>query len=607
MKNKFLVQSTALAIVATPSLNSFADIDNNTIVVTANQMEQNINDTLTDIEVIERIDIEKIQAKSFTELLVNVAGVDTVQRGGHGQDSSVFARGSNSNQLLILVDGVRIGSATIGGTSVASISISQIERIEIVKGPRAALWGSDAIGGVIQIFTRRYVAGEHRVALSLGSNASREIDASVGFGSQEFSNTLTYNHKKTDGFDARIDDQFDNDGYEHDSLALRGDYKLNANNSLDWVAQIDESESEFDSLYGGGDIKSQNNYLWNIRYSQVAGNWKNQLSINSNRDQNLIFGNGVDKATAVIFETRRSQFSYLVRNNVSDNLSLGGGIDWLEDNIEKSTTVYTESKRTTKSAHLNANYSNDSVIAEFAVRYDDVESIANETTFNLGLGYRFNKNNQLSFNVGEGFKAPTFNDLYYPYGGNPDLQFETSNNKEIVYKGFYDIGNLIFTVYDSEVENLIQWVPVGGGIWEPQNVGKANISGIDASFNIRYGDYSHKITASYTDTEDGTNGSQLQLRAKKHFGYELTYSASTFDLFTQVQYVGERPDVDFQTYMPTMHDSYTQVNLGTSYTFNNQWQVKLKISDAFDESPTVVSGYRSGGTEFYLTLVYTNI
>ena len=598
--------ATALIISSTVCTVSFAD--DNTIVVTANQMQQNIGDTLTDIEVIDREDIERIQPQSFIDLLVNVAGIDVVQKGGQGQDSSIFARGSNSNQLLILIDGVRVGSATLGIKSIANISISQIERIEIVKGPRAALWGSDAIGGVLQIFTRRLSTGEHKLALTFGSDATAAVDAAIGFGSDELTNTLTYSHQQTDGIDAHIDSETDKDGYKNDSLALRGNYLLTKAAVIDWLAQVDEGETEFDTAWGGN-IISHNNYLWHLRYSHQSADWNNQFSVNNSRDQSFSFGNGVEKSNASIFETRRQQFRFLTRKDINDNISLGGGVDWLIDDVAKSTTSYAISERTTKSAHLNGLYTNDSILAEFAVRYDDVQNIATNTSINIGVGYRFSPLHQLSLNYGEGFKAPTFNDLYFPFGGNPDLEFETSENTEIVYKGFFDSASLVISVYDSTVDNLIQWIPDSNGIWAPQNIGKADISGIDASLKINHGQFSHKLTASYINSEDATTNSQLPLRAKQQFGYELSYLYDAIDIFSQLQYVGERPDTDFQTYSATMLNSYAQVNLGASYTFGDkkQWQLKLKISDVFDESPTLVSGYNSAGRKFYLTLVNQNI
>jgi vitamin B12 transporter len=212
----------------------------------------------------------------------------------------------------------------------------------------------------------------------------------------------------------------------------------------------------------------------------------------------------------------------------------------------------------------------------------------------------------VSLNFAEGFKAPTFNDLYFPFGGNADLKFETSTNKEIVYKGFYKVGSLVLSAYESEIENLIQWIPDANGIWAPQNIGAADISGIDLSYKVSYGNFNHKLIASSVSTEDKTTGNQLLLRAKKHYGYEFSYSEDDFSVFTQVQHVGKRPDTDFQTFMPTMLSSFTQVNLGMSYDVSNNWTLKLKVSDALDKAATLVSGYNPSGREYYLTLVHSN-
>ncbi|MCP4270833.1 MAG: TonB-dependent receptor [Gammaproteobacteria bacterium] len=592
-------------IILTTTIVSFAKDE--TLIVTANRLEQNIQDTLTDIAIIEREDIERLQPQSFTDLLVNIAGLDITQKGGPGQDASIFSRGTNPNQLLILIDGVSVGSATLGGKSVATIAVSQIERVEIVKGPRAALWGSDAIGGVIQIFTRRYQSGEHRLALTTGSNSTRDIDVSAGFGSENNTNTISYSHKETDGFDAHIDTQTDDDGHENDSLAIRGDYLLGTANTgtLDWVAQLDKGETEFDSTWGGN-ILAYNNYLWNIRYSQQLAGWNNQLSVSNSRDKSYSFGNGVEKVNADNFETRKQQYKFLTQNNISDALTIAGGLEWIKDDVSHSTTEYKNEKRSTKSVHINTNYNKDNLLAEFAIRYDDVENVASDTTFNLGVGYRFSEQHQLSLNIAEGFKAPSFNDLYYPWGGNEDLKFETSENIEIVYKTFFDQNQLVMTIYDSKVDNLIQWIPDNDDVWSPQNIGQAEISGVDASFTVYQGDLTHKLMLSHTNTKDAVTGVQLMLRAKKHFGYEITYSGDSVSVFSQIQYVGKRPDTDFLTYMPTMLDGYVQTNIGINYSFKENWQLNLKINDAFDKAATLVSGYNAAGRELYLTLVHMN-
>ncbi|TQV89624.1 TonB-dependent receptor domain-containing protein [Aliikangiella coralliicola] len=610
MKRSFVAQSVALVLASSASFAVLADDsalvndsadDDSVIVVTANRMKQDINDTLADVEIIDRAEIERIQPQSFVDLLVNVAGIDFVQRGGHGQETSIFSRGTNSNQTLILIDGVRVASATLGVKSVSNISISQIERVEIVKGPRAALWGSDAIGGVIQIFTRRFSPGEHKVSATIGSNGAREIDVSVGVGSGDFVNTITYGRRETDGFDARIDNEPDDDGFEYDSLAIRGDYQLSDYNTVDWVVQADEGKNDFDTTWGGN-VSHFNNYLWNLRFNHENNGWNNQLAVSGVRDQSFSTGNGVTRESAGVFETRRLQYSILTRKSVTDELSIGGGIDRYEDSIEKSTATYANENRQTKSFHVSANYVGETFLADFAVRKDDVEQVANEKTFNFSFGYRLDDDNLLSLNYGEGFKAPTFNDLFYPQGGNPNLKFETSDNLELLYKGVFTDSSLTVSVYDSEIENLIQWVRGSNGIWSPQNVGEAEISGVDVSYSLTQGDYQHEITASRVSAEDANSGDPLIRRAKNHFGYQISFASDKFDWFSQLEYVGKRPEVgDIEL------DSYTRVNVGVGYQFDNHWQLKFKVNDLFDEAPTTVAGYNPIEREFYLTVSHQNL
>ncbi len=599
MKNKLVASSIALAICSTFSLAD--DVDNNTVVVTANRIEQNINDTLSDVVIIERVDIDRIQPQSLIDLLVNVAGVDFVQKGGHGQDASVFVRGANSGQLLVLVDGVRVGSATLGSKSISGIALGQIEKIELVKGPRAAIWGSDAIGGVLQIFTRQFNNGDARISNTLGSNKTYEIDAAVGFGNETLSNTLSYHHKRSDGFDVLIKEQADDDGYESDSLAIRGNYKINANNLIDWLAQSDRGENEFDTTYGG-DITYYRNQLSHFRYLHQTKRWDFQAAYGSSRDRSYSFPNDIKS----VFETRRQQVNLLARHQLSDSLAMVSGIDWYQDDIGLSTTEYDETERDTKSAHVSLNYITKQWIADVAIRHDDVEKIASETTFNLGAGYRFSQAHLLSLNYGEGFKAPTFNDLYYPFGGNSELTFETSDNLELIYKGVYESSNFTVSIYQSNIKNLIQWAPDNTNTWTPQNIGQVDINGIDLAYRLNRGEYSHQFTASRVNTEDAETNEQLIRRAKNRIGYQLIFTGEKLDWFTQLEYVGKRSDSDFQTYAPINLDSYVRVNMGVGYMVEDDWKIQLKINDAFDEAPTLVSGYYPIEREVYLTVSYHN-
>jgi vitamin B12 transporter len=591
MNKKSVAVSAVLALAVSAAPVSVLAEDENTIVVTATRLQQDINNTLADVIVIERAEIEKLQPQSLVDLLTNIAGIDFVQKGGHQQDASLFIRGANANQALILIDGIRVGSSTLGVKSVTNISIPQIEKIEVIKGPRAALWGSDAIGGVIQIFTRRLDSGEVSASVSYGSNVTRSAEVSVGLGNEKVSNTITYSKKESNGFNVRTGIDDDKDGFDNESLSLRGDLSINNNAVIDWVAQADQGMNEFDTTFGS-DVSNYKNHHYGLRYSQKISDWNNQVAINQSRDHS--YG---DKTS--VFETRKQEVKLLTQIQLNEWWAFGAGIERLDENVERTTNDYDEEERSTQSYFINANFIDQEWLAEMAVRYDDIEKIASETTANLGLGYRLTSSDLLSLNFAQGFKAPSFNDLYYPFGGNDELESETSDNIELIYKSQFDNASFVATLYSAEIDNLIQWNPGPNG-WTPMNVGQAKMLGGEARLSVKQQDFEHNLSLSYVDAEDASDGSQLIRRAKQRFNYDLTFSQDNLSLVTQLQYVGKRKE--FSGYL----DSYVKVNLGVSYNISSQWLVNLKVNDLFDEAPVTVDGYTPIEREYYLTVSYQN-
>ena len=213
MKTKLTTTKTLISLAVLAANFAVQADELETITVTASRTAQNLDSALASINVISRDDIEAIKPLSTLELLSTVAGLDISQQGGRGQNSSIFMRGTNANHTLVLVDGIRISSATLGTSDLQSIAPSQIERIEIVKGPRAAIWGSDAIGGVIQIFTRK--AQGLSLTASLGSESYKELTATLGFEHGDGSSTISVSREEADGFDVLADVEPDKDGFEH--------------------------------------------------------------------------------------------------------------------------------------------------------------------------------------------------------------------------------------------------------------------------------------------------------------------------------------------------------------------------------------------------------
>ncbi len=596
---KYTKMASAISFVLSVSLSGSLHADDNVMVITANKTEQDITDTLAVVEVITRADIERLQPQSITALFETVAGLDVTHNGGHGQTMSIFTRGANSDHTLFLVDGIRVGSATLGYKELSSIPVDLIDRIEIVKGPRAALWGSDAIAGVIQIFTRRLASGEFQLAGTVGSNDAKHINGAVGFGSEKITNTFAISSEYSEGYDVLEGGNDDDDGYRKVSASLRGDYQLSDDLLLDWVAQVEEGNKEYDTTWAGspeeGDYKNQ---LWNIRYRYNLDTWYSELSVKGSRDQTMQYGGSVSKDSASIFETRRQQINGLIQKQVTDAFSVTGGLEWLNDDVGNTTTQYAAEERETKSFFTNLQYKNDTFLTDLALRQDDIESIKNVFTYNASFGLRFGQNNIIAFNRGKGFKAPTFNDLYYPFGGNPDLKSEESVNNELNIKIFEQNHSLVFSIFDSEITNLIDWIPDSNGIWAPQNVNSVDIKGSELTVKVNGDLLSQTFSASYVDAQDKATGSQLDRRAKKSASYELSASYDAFSWFTQVKFTDSRMD------RGTRLKSFFALNLGLAFDINQNWKIRFNANDITDESGVTANGYHATGSEYYLGFSY---
>lgn len=620
----------ALSFIHSLSAEEAENNDENLLVITVNRTEQNINDTLAAVEIITREDIEKLQPESITDLLTSIAGLDFVHNGGAGQASSLFTRGTNSDHTLVLIDGVRVGSATLGNKSFSSIPVAQIERIEIVKGPRASLWGSDALGGVIQIFTRRLSTGEYSVEATTGSNDFLSGSVVFGFGSEKISNTVTLSYEDSEGYDVTTGDETDDDGYDRISAAIRGDYTLSDATQLDWVFQYDTGSNDFDNAFGAN-INDYTNHLWNIRYTYTVDQWLTQFSVKQNRDQTLSYGNGTDKGAGSVFETRRDQINLLTQYKINDEISVTGGVDHFVDNVERSNVVsfdfglgqnvsrpFAVTERASDAVYLSSVMKFDKIIGEVSARYDDVEDVDTNKTFNISAGYKITDNVTLAMSRSKGFKAPSFNDLYFPGFGNDQLVSEESYNREFLIRGHWEGHSALFVAFENKVNKLIAFSfdPVLG--FRPFNVDKADLSGYEFNYKYRQGKFVHKLSATKIDAADVSIDAftalaadeQLLRRAKELYSYELTANLGDLSFFTQLNYKGRRRDNSFDpiTFAATSVylDSFTQVNLGVTYAVTEKLNLKLKVSDLTDEANATIFSYNAPGRQIFVSFQYRN-
>ncbi len=565
------------------------------LTVTATRSSLNIDDALTSQVVITREDIELANPVSILDLLSSVPSIDVAINGGKGQNSSIFMRGTNSDHTLVLIDGVRVSSATSGGTSFSTISPEMIERIEIVQGPRAALWGSDAIGGVIQIFTRQLAEGEFFAGASFGTDSYKKYKAGVGISHGKGQTTITVSKEQSDGFDVQEGTETDDDGYDFTSVAIRGQQKITDDFSVDWLLSSDSGDNEYDGSYQNeSDIK---NHAWLVRanyQTEISGIDNNTVfSVGQNRDSAEGLKNGESKG---VFETRRNQYSVVNNSELSDNLQLNVGVDHYQDDVSHSKTTYAVTKRNSTGFFAHTLYSKNAWTYEATLRHDSVEDTKSENTYNLGLGYAFNSDSRIVVNHGTGFKAPTFNDLYFPFSGNKYLVSEFSKSSEIFFETKLKDINMSWNFYHSNVDNLIIW---DSGKFD--NIDETEINGVEFALNFEKLGGTHDFNMSYTDAEDKSTKKQLIRRAKEKFNYKFTTSISAADLYVEYQFVGsrlDRGDVELS--------SYQLVNLGLNYDVSDNLSLSSRVTNLLDKEYQTANTYNTQERAFYVGITYQN-
>lgn len=581
-----------------------------TMVVTANRTLQDKFEVLAAVEVFERVDIERIQPLSVGELLNRVAGISITNQGTQAHQTAVQVRGSNSNQVLVLVNGVRVGSATLGVKNVATIPVQLIERVEIVRGPRASLWGSDAIGGVIQIFTRDYDAGEGQIGAKLGNDNYWQTYAALGFGSEQHKYTLSASAEASDGFDIIVPasdnpygiNQPDDDGYHQESIALNGLSQFTDTFSVELNGQYDQGKTEIDASFGGDENEFENHHFmmrnhWQLSHVYLQLSLANSKDSNHDNQDKLVSGLGNNH-----FETKRNQASFLAQYPISDSTELLAGAEWYDEEID-SNNAYSTDDRDANAFSLAARHQVNALSFEASVRRDEVGDIDAETTYQGAVGYQINSNLLISLNHGTGFKAPTFNDLYYPWGGNPNLEAETAENTEIITKYRDDIWSVEVSLYHTNYDNLIEWAPIDPSdpfsLWQPENIAEARIKGAEVTADLYLGDFSHQITMSHIDAENEKTKNQLYRRPYFSSNYNVNYQLEDWDLSADIVYKGHRTDTNNRRL-----SSYTLLNIAASYTLTSQVTLLAKINNLTDKDYEQVSEYPGAERGFNVGIDY---
>lgn len=599
------IKPIALFVGATISSQALA-LDE-PIVITATRTAQTVDQSLASVTIITSEDIKASQAKSVHELINGHIGIDSTNRGGYGKSGSLFMRGTNTGHVLVLVDGKQIGSATLGEVELQYIHLSQVERIEIVRGPRSSLYGSEAVGGVIQIFTRQGQSGQQiHVDIGVGSNNLRQGALSTSGSHNNSRHSVTVSGLSDDGFDSVDDGEDDDDGYKNQSASLRLGHTFANGLDIDGHLMTAQGESNFDGISQNESEFVQQSAGLNLAFP-ITENWYSKLSIGNSKDETDNLLNGVFASS---FATKRQQASWQNDITLSDALALNIGIDHQTDKIETATTY-----AVTERENLGVFGQFQGQVAEhdylLSLRSDDNDSYGQQTTGSLAWGYHVHKDTRLMASYGTAFKAPSFNDLYYPLDdwgsvGNPDLEAEESKSIEIGVRQNFKTGSLEINAYQTKIDNLIDWQPDNTGAWTPQNVSEAKINGLELRYMTQLFGWNSTAEVSWVDPRDTDTDKVLQLRVQESARIEMKKGFGKAELSISATTHGKRYTNATNT---NELGGYNLLNIAGKYTLSKQWSLHGRVQNLTDREYSTAQNfsaqdYNSAGRTFFVGVAY---
>jgi vitamin B12 transporter len=581
------------------------------VIVTASRRAEPIDKALASVSVVDRTAIEGRQYASFERLLSDLPGISITNNGGIGKASSIFIRGAESDHSLVLINGLRWGSTTLGTSSLQDLPLELIERVEVVRGPRSALYGADALGGVIQIFTRRPAAderlqreasvgvgssGTQRAALNLGATIDRGFwqlggswtdsdgtNACRGFGAPQFVGCFT--------------DEPDADGYRNASLTARAGAELGTSGLLEVSGSLTEGRVEFDGSF-------QN--IAETRQSTLGGAYTHesadktrivaQFGRTSDDSDNYSEGTFVSR-----FDTARDSASLQADLALRPALTLTLGTDYLRDTVE-STTAYTETARRNIAAFTALQGSLGSHSLQAGLRYDDNQRYGGETTASFGWGWDLSPQWRWVATAGDGFKAPSFNELYFPGFSNPALRPERSTSLETSLRWKTQNATAAISVYRNSIDDLIGF----DASFTPANIDKTRIEGVELTARTSIGPWQLDGSAEWLSPINRSagvdQGKTLPRRARNILRADVERRWQRGSVGVRTQYQGGRFDNLANT---RALDSYLTLDLRAEWRISAALRLQARLDNMTDETYESASFYPQPGREWHIGIRYS--
>ena len=600
------IASPFAAIAETPSLNE--------VVVTAARMPQPLDQTIAHTTVINEQEIRKSAAPDVPTLLRSLAGLEVAQSGGLGKLSGTFMRGANSSHVLVLLDGVRINSATSGLTALEHIMLDSIERIEVVRGNMSSLYGSEAIGGVIQLFTRRgHGVPAFNASAGLGNQNTQRFAAGFSGEANDTSFSINAGQTKTDGVSA-IGPQLaaranpDKDGYDNTTLSAQLQHAFNADHQLSVSVFNSDGVSQGDSAFFPAVPTDVHSSKANIeKLAMVSDNrfsdlWQSRLQVAQGTDKYQNFLNGLlDVASGGLFRTTNRQIAWQNELHVAGNQR----VNFAAENLVQTVAASTAFSRTRR----NVNSLIGEYVGEFGrhqvqfnLRQDRYSDFGTANTGLLGYGMQFTDAWRISASMGSAFKAPTFNDLFYPltwgFAGNPNLLPEHAQNKEIGLRYAANGQRFDVVYFNNRIRDLIA---VNNTFTTMVNIGEARIDGWELSYTGRMGDTRLKANATLQNPRDSATGQVLPRRAREYANLAVSHAFGAWDAGAELRHSGARHNSSFDNFVLP---SYQLASLNATYKIDAHLNLSARVDNLFNRSYTEAYSYNTLGRTLFVGLNY---
>lgn len=571
-------------------------------VVTATRVDQPITDVVADVSIIDRAQIERMGATSVPQILARLPGLQAIS---FGDASRIYIRGADSRMTALYVDGVRVDSQAGvgllgGGVPWELIPVSQIDRIEVLRGPASAVYGSDAMGGVVQIFTRRGESGvTPYVNLGAGSFNLKKASAGLSGAQGGWDYALGVGYENSDGFNTRPDLTHtpDHEAYTQRTASMRLGYQIAPAHRVELAALDSQLDSRYVPWNGGTDYVAKGSLTtsalkWKAQWSDA---YSTSLTLSRSRiaKQDDVPNDYQTTLQGILFENR---------------LRVAGGtltavLEQKKDDFDAKASAWDPAfrgDRTQNAIALGYGATIGRHSVQFNARNDQDSLFGSHQTGAVAYGYAFASNWRATISSGTAFRAPTLEQVYGPYG-SAQLAPETNHSNELGVSYRDTSSSFKAVVYRNAITDMISssqtLATCTAGFFCYYNVGQASIQGVTLSGTRRFENYDLRASVDFLDPRDEVTGRTLSLRARRVMSLGVERRLGAWQLGAEVQAVGERFDNAANT---TVLPGYALLNLNATNQLSRDWRLVMRMDNAADALYQQVANYATPGRTFYV-------